>query len=846
MSDRVYTTASEILAQKPWKSPSQESISAYLTFAGYAAGDWITLMALGAKESRVGGFFRAGSYTAFSDSPETAAKLIRELEDRQSPQGIYFLPNRIKEGVESRFEKRTWVADSKGEGLSNSDFEFRRVVYLDLDPDRPRNISATDAQMKATMARAIKVWDDLTSILSTILSTDTPSSPLGLGFSGNGTQIHIAVDDLPATKEVETLVDRLLKAANAAWGGEGIKVDTVVKEVKRLCPAFGSWKRKGANDPESTRIHRRSWFVPASETAYRLTEDQLRQLVGAVEKLVPAEKKEAVEDVDMDGPAPKGAPRRTLASKDDGLSAARAIPLRDVAAWLGLVEGDDIRCPGCGEVSGAGVHPTNPQLYHCFHDRCSSRPNKTTLDMVMEVKGLKGKDGLKEAYRLLSERFGLPALRGPGRPRKGSLSPPAPPPAATGADWESALILTESGHIRSCEANAHTILFHTWGNAVRWDERAHEVQFAEEPPKWDEADAPAKMPGTGDRWDPDTDDPRLQRWLQRNWGVSISTAAAYQAILILAKKRPVNPLADWLRSLKWDGTKRMDNWLSSYCKAEDNQYTRLAGRWWLISAVARAIDPGCKVDSFLILENRRQGIKKSLTFETLAGAEWFSDSEIAVGDKDGYVRLASRVWIHELGELASLGRVEQTKLRAFFTSRVDRYRPPYGKAEQEIPRHAVFCGTTNDSAYLKDDSGNRRYWPVKVHGTDIELLARDREQLWAEAVVAYLSADRRWWPETDEERALFGEEQELRRSKHPWEAPIAEYLSTRDEVPLHEILSSCLGIPVDRQTRGDQITAGAIVANTLAWEPHRKTINGHKVTVYVRGEDSPPKVEAAI
>jgi len=846
-------TIKEILASSPGKKSLVENLSDYYRFAGYRNGDWIALQTLGCKEQKsVGQYLRAGCYSAFVSSPEEAAKMILDIEERQSPQGTYFMPNRIKEGVESRQPKRTWVMDPKGEGLSDGDFSVRRIVYLDLDPDRPRNISATNEQMNATIIRASRVWKEVTPILATILPEGVdPASPLGLGFSGNGAQIHFALADLPSTKGVLALVDRFLKASDLVWGDKEIKVDKNVKEIKRLCPAFGSWKRKGTDDPESGRRHRKSWFVAATETPHRLSEIEFTALVEAVEALVPEDAVEVdgvVSDVDMSGPAPRSAPRATVASKDDAFEAARKVPLREVAQWLGLVEGDAIRCPGCGELVGAGENPKNPQLFHCFHDRCSARPNRTTLDMVTAAKGLKGKDGLKEAYKLMAERFGLPALRGPGRPKKGEgppHAPPPPPPGSKGEAWEDTLTRLNNGAIASTEANAITILLHTgWPEVIRFNERSHKIECAA-PPPWHPDDAPETPAKIGAQWT-DEDFDRLRLWLQRYWGLSFGKEAGVTIASIIAEKRSYNTLTSWLRTLPalWDGKKRADKWLHTYTGAEDTPYHSRVGRWWLLQAVARAFEPGCKADYMLIFQGL-QGRKKSMFFEVLAGEEHFSDAAITIGDKDSYLLMLGP-WIMEMSELDTLVRAEQKAQKAFLARRKDTFRKPYGHVTQDYPRQVVFCGTVNDVEFLRDPSGGRRYWPVSVsdENLDVEGLRRDREQLWAEIVVAYLAGERRW-PETAEDNRLCEEEQEDRRVQDPWQEKIAEYLMTKDEVSIPEILDKCLEIKIkDEDGRNSSRVGNILMALRWAVSTRKRASPNDptRIRFYTRTKSATPRI----
>ena len=215
-----------------------------------------------------------------------------------------------------------------------------------------------------------------------------------------------------------------------------------------------------------------------------------------------------------------------------------------------------------------------------------------------------------------------------------------------------------------------------------------------------------------------------------------------------------HPVRERLNGLKWDGTARLDSWLTDYLgvepatgydaeKSQAHRYTSEVGLRWLISAVARVYQPGCKADHCLILEGP-QGVGKSTAAATLALEDaWFADEIADLGTKDSAQDLRGK-WIIELGELSALKRGEIERVKAFMSRKVDHYRPSYGRRSQDFPRQCVFIGITNADAYLGDETGGRRFWPVKVGKIDLEKLKADREQLWAEAVAAYRAGEK-WW-----------------------------------------------------------------------------------------------------
>lgn len=285
----------------------------------------------------------------------------------------------------------------------------------------------------------------------------------------------------------------------------------------------------------------------------------------------------------------------------------------------------------------------------------------------------------------------------------------------------------------------------------------------------------------------DQHDRLAAEWLQRE-GVLVGLDVAGAAIQTVAREGGSHPVREWLRKLQWDCTPRLDTWLTNYLGVTRSNYAAAVGRKWLIGAVARALRPGAKVDAVLILEGS-QGIGKSRALRALAGADWFTDDLADLGTKDAALALAG-VWIIELSELAAMTRAEVERVKQFISRQVDRYRPPYGARMIEQPRSCVFAGTTNATEYLKDETGARRFWPLRCGVIDIAGIERDREQLWAEAVERY-KAGEPWWLDGDvvteaqtEAAARFDED--------AWHETIAAWVAPRQVVSADQVLEMCL------------------------------------------------------
>lgn len=302
----------------------------------------------------------------------------------------------------------------------------------------------------------------------------------------------------------------------------------------------------------------------------------------------------------------------------------------------------------------------------------------------------------------------------------------------------------------------------------------------------------------------------LRCWFHSTLDLDPGQITLPHVIGMVARLKSYSPVSDYLRSLTWDGIPRLDNWLLSYmgCRQDDPHYLRAVGRRILISAVARAHDPGCQADSMLILEGE-QGTGKSSAVRILAGS-WFDDTELDLTNlKDSGMQLRN-VWLYEWGELAGLRRHEIARVKSWVSKRTDRFRAPYAPEVESQPRHCIFIGTCNPAGdYLTDTTGNRRFWPAYCGTIDLKALARDRDQLWAEANAAYHQGAE--WHLTDALVALAREAQQEREAEDPLAARALEWVAANPGHTASEILSG-LGYTYAEQTHSLATRLGCILS----------------------------------
>ena len=259
--------------------------------------------------------------------------------------------------------------------------------------------------------------------------------------------------------------------------------------------------------------------------------------------------------------------------------------------------------------------------------------------------------------------------------------------------------------------------------------------------------------------------------LAREFG-EVSVPDLEAVITTIAKQNHFHPLQEKIKSIEWDGEKRLDSWLKICCGAKDTEYNRLVSRKWAVSAMARLFHAGCKVDNVMVLEGA-QGAKKSTLLRILSYGN-FLDGGIDIRTKDGIMSLFGK-WIVEFSELEGLNGRTADAVKSFLGKQDDKIRLPYQKKEEYFKRTCVFAGTTNKKQYLNDPTGNRRFWPVGIEYCDLEKAKEVRDQVWAEAYIAFKDGEEWWVNEESEEAKLFRVEQGARLDRSEVEEVIDEY-----------------------------------------------------------------------
>lgn len=437
------------------------------------------------------------------------------------------------------------------------------------------------------------------------------------------------------------------------------------------------------------------------------------------------------------------------------------------------------------------------------------------------------------------------------------------------AEWLSEFRRSEKGNILPSLFNSLNVLEHdpSWRGVLAFDQFAYRIVKRKPPPVSSAREG---------EW-VDIDDVRLQVYLTKTYGFEPKKPVVMDAVMDVAYGHAYHPVREWLEGLKHDGKARLKHLLAwhfgaastahaaSLQREDPGAHARLmaylaaAAVKWLVGAVARVMEPGCKLDTMLVLEGG-QGVLKSSTFRALFGPLWFADSKINLGDKDALAQMQGK-WCYEMAEMDAHRKADDTAFKQFLSSPVDRVRWHYGRRAEDVPRQCIFVGTTNMDHYGKDETGMRRIWPVQAGepardgsgGIRLAEIIRDREQLFAEALKLYREGVTWWvdrrvflmepdncplvdrpWSEWD----IFDEQGEQRQSQDAWEAPIVEWLMANNLLPwvtTAQVMGDALKLDMARWTPPEQKRVNAILRR-LGWKPKKVGPKNARRAGWVRGD----------
>jgi len=400
-------------------------------------------------------------------------------------------------------------------------------------------------------------------------------------------------------------------------------------------------------------------------------------------------------------------------------------------------------------------------------------------------------------------------------------------------DWWPLLALTQRGTPTACLHNVVTVLTRhpEWSALLRLDQLANRIVLTRETPY-----------GRGPGELIDVDAAEIAAWMgdPGNVGMAVSSGVVMEAAEMVATREAFHPVQAYLEGLAWDGEARLPHLFPDHFGTARDEYTMAVGVNFMVSAVARAMSPGCKVDFMVVLEGA-QGLGKTRAVRRLFGRRWYAEAMESPASKDFYQSLVGR-WGVEISEMHAFSKAEVNKVKQAITTQEDVYRPSYGRLARVFPRHCVFVGTTNDDDYLRDHTGGRRFLPVRCTEINVTTLEGLRDQLWAEATVRYREGHAYWHAPsgaTDEQDARFQEDS--------WTEPIREWLlgegpSTAypqhrtgpiQEITITELMQQALGIEIARHTRPDQMRVGHILKR-MGWTRHRVRQGHSRGYVYRR------------
>lgn len=335
---------------------------------------------------------------------------------------------------------------------------------------------------------------------------------------------------------------------------------------------------------------------------------------------------------------------------------------------------------------------------------------------------------------------------------------------------------------------------------------------------------------------PTLDDPALTRLrldTEKRYGITYPKDRWFDIVTDHARDNAFHPVREYLDALHWDGVPRLNSWLIDHGGAEDNEYVRVVGALPLIAAVRRIYHPGAKFDEMLVLEGEQGAAKSSALAMLAVREEWFIDDLPLDADTKVVMERTGGRWIVEGAELKGMRQGETDKIKATLSRRSDKARMAYARMTTEQPRQCVFFGTTNSDDYLRDLTGNRRFWPVKIVRFDLEALRRDRDQIWAEAAArerdgASIELPHHLW-------AVAAGHQEQRLAIDPFEEMLFGPLVEVEGKIRTEVIWEMVGLAEKAKRAQPHNTRLGAVMKKHGWTRQQFRYGGDKEYAYVKG-----------
>lgn len=699
---------------------------------------------------------KVGTIAGYFNDTSIAAMLIAR-ENTRGHQAIYVTMNPVNPELiarnENKLEFGTFTTSS------DADIVRRRWFLIDLDPKRPAGISSTDAELDKAGELATMVTDWLRS-----LGWPEPIR----ACSGNGVHVMYRMDT-PNDDDSRVNVEMALKMLSSVFSDDHTVVDVTSFNASRVWKIYGTISAKGSSTED--RPHRVATITDIPDTLGVVSADQIESLAR------PLKNAKSEEFKDLTGEYIGDMVKWLTDRGQTVVSGPRPMFGNEGQKWL------ISKCPFDSNHQNPMVGlVSNRPVFRCLHNSCSAFRWKEFREKIDPT--YKDQDEIERRLKawLESDALEVDAELLQTASSLGNKLPPLLKKLKKDAPRERYILLEEklTQEKRRFQREVLGSEFNEKGNVVGLINRTRAmIQTGLFPPIWiADFDHRVRIGPVGDincRKASTSDEIALLVAFHGQGDAWVKQTHTSQVITHLAEEYRVNPLRRHLKSFIWDGQKRLDTWLSVYMGTKEGKYTSAVGRKWFISAVARAMDPGCQADHMLIFEGT-QGIGKSQALRIIGGQFYAEYSGSMSGQGTSHkdlVAVISGKMIVEMSELATVRRAEMEALKAVLTTCVDEVRLSYERDAKSYPRTCVFGGTTNEigQAYIVDITGARRFWPThvgEIRPINIPLLRQDRDQLWAEAVEAYDNGEDWYTVPADEVSAEQADRQVSLEQSDPW------------------------------------------------------------------------------